>query len=77
MRAHLNTPRADLVGQTPAQLILTERAETWISLRRSETRRKLLAAIANRLLHTAELPPEAAADPLPAFEQVPARGVTW
>ncbi len=65
VRTHLNTPRAELVGQTLGQLILTERAETWISIRRSETRRKILAAVANRLLHPAELPPEAAADPLP------------
>jgi hypothetical protein len=65
VRTHLNIPRVELVGQTLAQLILTERAETWVNLRRSETRRRILAAIANRLLHPAELPAEAAADPLP------------
>jgi hypothetical protein len=48
-------------------VILTERAETWINLRRGETRRRILAAIANRLLHPAGLPAETAADPLPRF----------
>ena len=65
VRAHLNVPQAGLLGQTLAQVILTERAETWINARRSETRRGILAAIANRLLHPAELPAPAAADPLP------------
>src|SRR5258707_9591651 len=65
VRGHLSTPRVDLVGQTLAGLILTERAETWVNLRRSDTRRQILAAIANRLLHPAQLPAEAAADPLP------------
>jgi hypothetical protein len=55
----------DQLGQTLAQLILTERAETWVNVRRSETRREILAAIANRLLHPAQLPTEAADDPLP------------
>jgi hypothetical protein len=65
VRGHLSTPRVDLVGQTLADLILTERAETWVNLRRSDTRRQILAAVANRLLHPAQLPAEAAADPLP------------
>jgi len=65
VRTHLDTPQAELLGQTFAQVILTERAETWINLRRGETRRRILAAIANRLLHSAELPAETAADPLP------------
>jgi hypothetical protein len=64
-RAHLNTPQAALLGQALAHVILTERAETWVNLRRSETRRQLLAAIANRLLHPAQLPAKTAADPLP------------
>jgi hypothetical protein len=38
VRAHLNIPQASLLGQTYAQAILTERAETWVNLRRSETR---------------------------------------
>jgi hypothetical protein len=65
VRAHLNVPQAELLGQTLAQVILTERAGTWVNARRSETRRQILAAIANRLLHPAELPAAAAADPLP------------
>ena len=55
-RAHLSTARLDLLGQTYAQAILTERAETWVGLRRSETRRRIVAAVANRLLHPAQLP---------------------
>ena len=65
MRAHLNVPQAGLLGQTLAQVILTERAETWVNARRSETRRRMLAAIANRLLQPAELPAATAADPVP------------
>src|SRR6266568_4717589 len=65
VRAHLNVPQAGLLGQTLAQVILTERAETWVNARRSETRRQILAAITNRLLHPAELPSATAADPLP------------
>jgi hypothetical protein len=65
VRAHLNTPQARMLGQTLAQVILTERAETWVNLRRSETRRQILAAIANRLLHPAQLPAGTTADPLP------------
>ena len=65
VRAHLNVAQAGLLGQTLAQVILTERAETWLNARRSETRRQILAAIANRLLHPAELPAATAADPLP------------
>ena len=65
VRAHLNVPQAGLLGQTLAQVILTERAETWVNARRSETRRRILAAIANRLLHPAEFPSATAADPLP------------
>jgi hypothetical protein len=67
VRAHLDVPQAGLLGQTLAQVILTERAETWVNARRSETRRAILAAIANRLLHPAELPAATAADPLPAL----------
>src|SRR5271165_2885123 len=65
VRAHLNVPQAGLLGQTLAQVVLTERAETWVNARRSETRRRILAAIANRLLQPAELPAATAADPLP------------
>ena len=64
-RAHLDTPQPDLLGQTLAQVILTERAETWVGRRRSETRRRIIAPVANRLLHPAELPAATSADPLP------------
>jgi hypothetical protein len=57
VQTHLDTPQPDLLGQTLAQVILTERAETWVSRHRGETRRRILAPIANRLLHPAELPP--------------------
>jgi hypothetical protein len=65
VRAHLNVPQAALLGQTLAQVILTERAETWVNAQRSETRRRILAALANRLLQPAELPAVTANDPLP------------
>jgi hypothetical protein len=65
VRAHLNIPQTGLLGQTLAQVILTERAETWVNLRRSETRRRIIAAIAHRLLHPAELPSATTTDPLP------------
>ena len=65
VRAHLDTPRPDLLGQTLVQVILTERAETWVNVWRSQTRRRILAAIVNRLLHPAELPAATAGDPLP------------
>jgi hypothetical protein len=64
VRAHLDTPQPDLLGQTLAQVILTERTETWLNRHRGETRRRILAPIANRLLHPAELPATTAADPL-------------
>jgi hypothetical protein len=53
-----------LLGQTYAQAILTERAETWVNPRRSETRRTILAAVANRLLYPAQLP-VGTTDPMP------------
>jgi hypothetical protein len=65
VRAHLDSPQDKLLGQTLAQVILTERAETWVNARRSETRHRIVAAVANRLLHPAELPEGTAADPLP------------
>jgi hypothetical protein len=67
VRAHLNTARLDLLGQTYAQAILTERTETWVSRRRSETRRRIVAAIANRLLHPAQLP-AGTSEPLPPLQ---------
>ncbi len=66
-RAHLSTARLDLLGQTYAQAIITERAETWLGHRRSETRRRIVAAVANRLLHPAQLP-AGTAEPLPRLQ---------
>ena len=37
-------PQPGLLGQTLAQVILTERAETWLSRYRSETRRRILVS---------------------------------
>ena len=65
VRSHITMPRIDLVGQTLAQVIVTERIEMWLNTRRSERRRRLLAPMANRLLHPVELPGEGADDPLP------------
>lgn len=64
VREHLHRPQPGLLGQTHAQAILTERAETWVNLRHSETRRRIVAALANRLLHPAQLP-GGTTDPLP------------
>ena len=64
VRTHLNVPQASLLGQTYAQAILTERAETWVNRRRSESRRTIVATMANRLLHPAQLP-VGTTDPLP------------
>jgi hypothetical protein len=64
VRTYLNMPQPELIEQTYAQAILTERAETWVGIRRSETRRRIVAAIANQLLHPAR-PPAGTTDPLP------------
>ena len=67
VRAHLDAPREELLGQSLAAVIISERAEAWVSRWRSPTRQQAAAAVANRLLHAAELPAEAAADPLPRW----------
>jgi hypothetical protein len=72
VRAHLSTARLDLLGQTYFQAILTERTETWISNRHSETRRRIVAGIANRLLHPAQLP-AGTAEPLQPLQWLLAR----
>ncbi|MBO0837980.1 MAG: hypothetical protein J2P28_21030, partial [Actinobacteria bacterium] len=64
VRAHINISQTGLLGQTFAHAILTERTETWVNLRHSETRRQIVAALANSLLHPANLP-EGTTDPLP------------
>ena len=62
---HLGISRDELAGQSLGQLIVTERIETWLEIRCSDSRRRALAAIANRLLHPAGLAPADAVDPLP------------
>lgn len=66
VREHLNETRAELTGQTFAHVILTERIGAWLETHRSRTRRKILASIANRLLHPVELPADVA-NALPPF----------
>src|SRR6266702_5249787 len=51
----MDAPRAELLGQSLAAVIVSERAETKVSTWR------------NRLLQPAELPVQAAADPLPLW----------
>jgi hypothetical protein len=65
VRTYLGSPQAELLGQFPAQVILTERTEFWVDIRRSPSRRRMLAGLANRLLHPAQLPAQAATNPLP------------
>jgi hypothetical protein len=67
VRAHLDAPREDLLGQSLAAVIISERAEAWVSRWRSPTRHQVAAAVVNRLLHPARLPAEVAADPLPRW----------
>ena len=57
VRNFINSPSFQLGGQTPLSVTLTERIQTWISIEPSPTRRQLLSALANRLLHPTELPP--------------------
>jgi hypothetical protein len=67
VRAHLDAPREELLGQPLAAVIISERAEAWVSRWRSPTRQQIAATIANRLLHPVQLPADAAADPLPRW----------
>jgi hypothetical protein len=67
VQAHMDGPRAELLGQSLAAMIVSERAETWVSTCRSQTRQRIVGAVANRLLQPAELPAQAAADPLPRW----------
>jgi hypothetical protein len=67
VRAHLTTARLDLLGQTYAKAIVTERIEMWVSSRQSETRRRIVAGVANRLLQPAQLP-AGTAEPLPPLQ---------
>jgi hypothetical protein len=57
VRSFINAPSFQLGGQTPLSVTLTERIQTWIGIEPSPTRRRLLSGLANRLLHSIELPP--------------------
>ncbi|MCW2934028.1 MAG: hypothetical protein JWM19_4990 [Actinomycetia bacterium] len=67
VRTHLDAAREELLGQSLAAVIVSERAEAWVNRWRSPTRQQVAAAVANRLLHPVQLPAEAAADPLPRW----------
>lgn len=64
VRAHLATPRDDLMGQTLLGAVLTERVEWWLGGGRSQTRERILAPLANRLLRPLA-PPPSVTDPCP------------
>jgi hypothetical protein len=64
VRSFLNAPNFQLGGQTPLSVTLTERIQMWLRIEPSETRHRLLSALANRLLHPIELP-EGVTDPFP------------
>src|SRR5437764_169965 len=57
VRSHLGVPEEALGAETLLQAIQSERLQRWIDGGRSEVRRKVLASIANRLLHPVALPP--------------------
>lgn len=66
VRSYLTAPNFRLGGQTPLDVVLTERIQIWINVERSELRRRLLSGLANRLLHPGSLP-EDIEDPYPAL----------
>ncbi|HEX2053981.1 MAG TPA: hypothetical protein VHJ78_09695 [Actinomycetota bacterium] len=69
VRTYLNTPNFQLYGQTPLDVMNTERIQNWIKVEPSETRMKLLSDLANRLLYPAELP-EGTTDPYPPLTEM-------
>ena len=69
VRTYLNTPNFQLGGQTPLDVMNTERIQNWIRVEPSETRTRLLSNLANRLLYPAELP-EGTTDPYPQLTEV-------
>jgi len=56
----MDAPRAELLGQSLAAVIVSERAETKVSTWRSQTLQRIVGTVANRLLQPAELPVQAA-----------------
>lgn len=69
VRTYLNAPSFQLGGQTPLDVMNTERIQNWIKIEPSETRIQMLSALANRLLYPAELP-KGTADPYPRLSDV-------
>lgn len=66
VRTYLNTPNFQLGGQTPLDVMNTERIQNWIKVEPSETRQRLVSRLANRLLSPIELP-EGITDPYPSL----------
>jgi len=69
VRTYLTAPNFQLGGQTPLDVMNTERIQNWIRVEPSETRTHLLSGLANRLLYPAELP-AGTTDPYPALTEV-------
>ncbi len=69
VRTYLTTANFQLAGQTPLDVMNTERIQNWIKVEPSETRIRLLSGLANRLLYPAELPP-GTTDPYPALTKL-------
>ncbi len=64
VRAHLTTARIELAGRTLLDAIRDERLETWLTLRRSPTRRRLLEQVVETVRSPATLP-DGVDDPVP------------
>ena len=62
VRAHLTSPRLDLDGRTLAEVIRTERFETWLGGPRSEARRRILAPVVDRIRRRPEMRPAGLGD---------------
>jgi hypothetical protein len=56
VRTHVTTARDELLGQSFAAAILSERAETWVDGWHSPTRHGIVSGIVNRLFRPASLP---------------------
>ncbi|HEV2811119.1 MAG TPA: hypothetical protein VGV93_12075 [Acidimicrobiales bacterium] len=64
VRAHLTTARIELAGRTLLDAIRDERLDTWLDLRRSPTRRRLLEPLVGVVRWPAEIP-DGVNDPIP------------
>jgi hypothetical protein len=56
VRVHVTTARDELLGQSFAEAILSERAENWVDGWRSPTRHQIVSEIVNRLFRPGGLP---------------------